>query len=118
MQIKAGEIMKLMNQWAPPGLAESWDNPGLQTGRRDKDVRRILVALDVTEKNIDNINFCDMIKLEVTIHSDRVMFRNGLNCSKWKATNVMNEMKKAEILYKVKGYGPGKYKFIEEIHPF
>ena len=53
MQIKAGEIMKLMNQWAPPGLAESWDNPGLQTGRRDKDVRRILVALDVTEKNID-----------------------------------------------------------------
>ena len=43
MHIKAGEIMKLMNQWATPGLAESWDNPGLQTGRRDKDVRRILV---------------------------------------------------------------------------
>ena len=31
---------------------------------------------------------------------------------------IQNEMKKAEILYKVKGYGPGKYKFIEEIHPF
>ena len=53
MPIKAGEIMKLMNQWAPPGLAESWDNPGMQTGRRDKDVHKILVALDVTEKNID-----------------------------------------------------------------
>ena len=33
--------------------------------------------------------------------------------------NIKEEMmKKAEILYKVKGYGPGKYKFIEEIHPF
>ncbi|MDO4285391.1 MAG: hypothetical protein Q4C60_08650, partial [Eubacteriales bacterium] len=35
-----------------------------------------------------------------------------LGCSKSKATNVMNAMKKAEILTKVKGFGPGKYKFI------
>ena len=117
MQIKAGEIMKLMNQWAPPGLAESWDNPGLQTGRRDKDVRRILVALDVTEKNIDNINFVyDKAGGDNPFGQSDI--QKWLNCSKWKATNVMNEMKKAEILYKVKGYGPGKYKFIEESHPF
>ena len=34
-----------------------------------------------------------------------------LGCSKSKATNVMNAMKKAEIIHRVKGFGPGKYKF-------
>lgn len=36
-----------------------------------------------------------------------------LDCSKSKATNVMNAMKKANIVEKVKGHGPGRYKFIE-----
>ena len=36
-----------------------------------------------------------------------------LNCSKAKATNVMNAMKKAEIVKKVSGLGPGKYEFVE-----
>ena len=35
-----------------------------------------------------------------------------LKCSKSKATNVMNAMKKAGIIKKVKGYGAGKYTFI------
>lgn len=35
-----------------------------------------------------------------------------LTCSKSKATNIMNAMKKAEIVTKVKGFGPGKYKFV------
>lgn len=37
-----------------------------------------------------------------------------LECSKAKATNVMNAMKKAEIITKVKGFGAGKYRFIEK----
>lgn len=37
-----------------------------------------------------------------------------LECSKSKATNVMNAMKKAEIVIKVKGFGAGKYRFIEK----
>lgn len=37
-----------------------------------------------------------------------------LECSKSKATNVMNAMKKAEIITKVKGFGAGKYRFIEK----
>lgn len=36
-----------------------------------------------------------------------------LQCSKTKATNVMNAMKKAKIVEKVKGFGPGKYQFIK-----
>lgn len=37
-----------------------------------------------------------------------------LECSKSKATNIMNAMKKAEIVVKVKGFGAGKYRFIEK----
>lgn len=36
-----------------------------------------------------------------------------LQCSKSKATNVMNAMKEAKIVEKVKGYGPGKYQFVK-----
>ncbi len=35
-----------------------------------------------------------------------------LNCSKSKAGNVINAMKRAEIIRKVKGMGPGRYRFI------
>jgi predicted HTH transcriptional regulator len=36
-----------------------------------------------------------------------------LDCSKSKATNLMNAMKTAKIIRKVHGMGPGKYEFIE-----
>jgi dinuclear metal center YbgI/SA1388 family protein len=52
MSVKARDIMNLMNEWAPPFLAEKWDHPGLQIGDPDKEVRRVMVALDVTESNV------------------------------------------------------------------
>ena len=36
-----------------------------------------------------------------------------LNCSKSKATNVMNAMKAAKVIKKVTGHGSGRYEFIE-----
>lgn len=36
-----------------------------------------------------------------------------LQCSKSKATNVMNAMKAAKVIRKVTGLGVGRYKFIE-----
>ena len=38
--------------------------------------------------------------------------KEWLCCSKSKATNVMNAMKVAKVIEKVKGFGPGKYRFI------
>ena len=96
---------------------EETGNISKETARRFKMYYEKLANLGVTEKNIDNINFVyDKAGSDNPFGQSDV--QKWLNCSKWKATNVMNEMKKAEILYKVKGYGPGKYKFIEEIHPF
>jgi len=43
------EIWDALSKWAPPGLAESWDNIGLQVGDPNAPVQRLIVALDATE---------------------------------------------------------------------
>ena len=40
------DIIPLMDQLAPPVLAESWDNPGLQVGSPTWPVKKIMLALD------------------------------------------------------------------------
>ena len=35
-----------------------------------------------------------------------------LECSKSKATNIMNVLKMANVIEKVNGFGPGKYRFV------
>ncbi|MBT8400006.1 MAG: Nif3-like dinuclear metal center hexameric protein [Rhodothermia bacterium] len=42
------DIAAAIEEWAPRQTAQSYDNVGLQIGRPDREVQRILVALDVT----------------------------------------------------------------------
>lgn len=42
------DVMQVMEEWAPPAWAESWDNVGLQLGDPARSARRILVALEAT----------------------------------------------------------------------
>ena len=46
MGASVGQIIKIMDQLAPPWLAEEWDNVGLQIGDPRSPVRQIWVALD------------------------------------------------------------------------
>lgn len=63
MSVRCRTIIELMEKIAPLYLAESWDNVGFQIGNKDKEVKRIMVALDITEtiadeaveKNVDMI---------------------------------------------------------------
>ena len=64
---------------------------------------------DVFIRNIEQV-YCEC-GMGVVFGQTNVMV--WLNCSKAKATNVMNAMKKAEIVKKVSGLGPGKYEFVE-----
>lgn len=43
-----GDLLNIMNEMAPPELAESWDNPGLLVGRADVQVERALLCVDAT----------------------------------------------------------------------
>lgn len=53
MNIKAQDLMYLMEEWAPAALAESWDHPGLQVGNPEEPVKKVMVSLDLTEQNVD-----------------------------------------------------------------
>lgn len=45
------DVIKVMEGIASPNLAEDWDNVGLMLGRRDMAVKKILLALDLTQES-------------------------------------------------------------------
>ena len=50
MSRQVKDIIKLMEEIAPPHLAEPWDNVGLLVGSSQGSVSKIMVALDVTDE--------------------------------------------------------------------
>jgi len=46
---KLNEIIAVLERLAPPHLAEEWDNSGLMVGKKNAEVRKILLALDATD---------------------------------------------------------------------
>ena len=46
--VQVKDIMSVMERIAPEKLAENWDRPGLAVGEPKREVKKILVALDVT----------------------------------------------------------------------
>lgn len=50
--VTIGELAELLDEMIPTKLAESWDNVGLMLGRRTKPVKRVLLALDMTQETV------------------------------------------------------------------
>lgn len=48
--MKAIEIVNLLDRWVPKYLVEKWDNTGFQIGDPEKEVKRILLSLDLTKE--------------------------------------------------------------------
>lgn len=46
-------LLDALEDFCPPGYAETWDNCGLQAGRYDKEVARVYIALDATGEVIE-----------------------------------------------------------------
>ena len=51
--MKAKELIAFLEEKYPKNLAEEWDNVGLLLGDGEKEINRVLFALDVTYKVID-----------------------------------------------------------------
>lgn len=47
------EIIEELDRLAPPSVACDWDNVGLLAGRAEKEVKRVLVAVDVTTEVVE-----------------------------------------------------------------
>ncbi|MEA5082649.1 MAG: Nif3-like dinuclear metal center hexameric protein [Lachnospiraceae bacterium] len=51
--MKCSDLINELEDFAPMYLAESWDNPGLILGDTESDIKKVLVALDVTDEVVD-----------------------------------------------------------------
>lgn len=51
--ITVRDVESTLYNWAPSGLAASWDNAGLLVGAPDREVKKILTTLDITESVVD-----------------------------------------------------------------
>ena len=72
----------------------------------------IVEAWGTTDIYINNIRIVyEHCRVDTLFWQTNVM--EWLNCSKSKATNVMNVLKMANAIKKVKGFGPGKYRFLD-----
>ena len=50
--MKIDHIIRILEDWAPPSLQESYDNAGLITGNRQDDFTGALICLDSTESSV------------------------------------------------------------------
>lgn len=57
------DVVKLMESLAPVHFAESWDNSGMQMGSNEKEVKKILISLDLNTLSVEKAvrEKCDMI---------------------------------------------------------
>nr|WP_300002238.1 Nif3-like dinuclear metal center hexameric protein [Tissierella sp.] len=49
---KLKEIINFMENWAPSNLIDSWDNTGFQIGDPQKEINKILIALDLDNNTL------------------------------------------------------------------
>ena len=50
--MKTKEIVKILDDWAPPGIAWERDNVGLQVGSLEMEVKHIFLCLELTESSL------------------------------------------------------------------
>ena len=51
--MRCSDIISVIEKDYPVDHAEEWDNPGLIVGRSDREVRKIVIALDATDEAVD-----------------------------------------------------------------
>lgn len=65
--MKCSDIVKELQKLAPEELACSWDNVGLLLGRSDKNISKILIALEINEAVVDAA-IANQVDLVITHH--------------------------------------------------
>lgn len=65
--MKCSEIIKILERQSPAEYAMDWDNVGLLVGRRDKEIKKLMLAVDATVNVIDAAVKAD-IDMIVTHH--------------------------------------------------
>lgn len=114
-------------------VAEKVSNAQGKVSNAQEKIRNTQAEISNAQKKVSNI-FDDYIPLlkaveatDIFINNIRMVYEHcnadtpfgqanvmeWLKCSKSKATNIMNVLKKSNAIEKVKGLGPGKYRFVD-----
>ncbi len=72
MTATVADIIKAMEEIAPSDMAEEWDNTGLQIGRMDQPVEKILIALDPA---FDVVNYAARNNVDLLITHHPLIFK-------------------------------------------
>lgn len=70
------EIVEIMKKVAPPELVLEWDNPGLQLGRMNARVTKVIFALDLT---VNAVAFAKKNRAELIITHHPVIYQKLAN---------------------------------------
>ena len=77
--MKCYEVIDKLEELSPLMYAEEWDNVGLLAGRRDKEIKRIYIALDATD---------DVIEEAVRLRADLLLTHHPLIFHKMSRINT------------------------------
>lgn len=94
------EVVQELEQWAPPHVAESYDNVGLLVGSPDMKVTGVLVNLDMTEDIIEEAiaKNCNLI---IAHHPIWFMPRKRLNGEDYVSRTIISAIKNDIALYAI-----------------
>lgn len=79
--MRCNDVIKFFEQLSPESAALEWDNVGLLIGRRDKEIRRIYIALDATD---------DVIRSAIDWQADMLLTHHPLIFGAVKKINTDN----------------------------
>lgn len=98
--MKAADIIRFLEQWAPPALQESFDNSGLIVGHPDTEVTGIMVSLDCTEDVVEDAisRGCNLI---VSHHPIVFSGLKRLNGKTYVERTVMKAVRHGVMLYAI-----------------
>lgn len=96
--MKISHVAKALEAWAPPSLAESYDNVGLIVGDPQAEATGVLINLDVTEALLDEAK-AEGINMIVTHHPIWFGPRKKLNGEDYVSRIIIKAIKNDIALY-------------------
>lgn len=96
--MKIREIIAEIETWAPPAVAESYDNVGLIVGNPSEEATAALINLDVTEELLDEAKALG-VNLIITHHPIWFMPRKRLNGEDYVSRIIIKAIKMDIALY-------------------
>lgn len=98
MKFKCLEIAKFLEEIAPKYLAEDWDNVGLIIGDFDKNIRHVLVCLDVTSAIVE---YAEHNNVDLIVSHHPLIFEPMKNICRhnWKGNLIFRLIEKDICVY-------------------